>query len=238
MSIAALGDEKRKLLYFCSESLLFGIPREHWDVLYIVRKVFLKGIQRRRDRSKRFSSYGGNSGTSFTDLDPERDLPLFPCLGILAVLLATYDYLRRCYGFSRKGDGLFHSDHYGNYRISRVNLRLHLVLPISPLPLIGFWTYLVLTESYSPGESNAVGFKKFGAELAGRRIIPELLHPDILTDIGTFLMGNSRSNRSTLNVGSLPLVPRRFQKYLGWFWGRKASLIRGESRGVCLVSWF
>src|SRR5260221_4276804 len=46
-------------------------------------------------------------------------------------------------------------------------------------------------------------------------------------------MGNSRSNRSTLNIGSLPLVPRRFLKYLGWLWGRKASLIRGESRGSC-----
>src|SRR5258707_14301080 len=58
-------------------------------------------------------------------------------------------------------------DHYGNYRVSRVNSRLYLVFPISPLPLIGFWTYLVLTESHSPGESNAIGFKKFGAELAG-----------------------------------------------------------------------
>src|SRR5260221_396567 len=54
-------------------------------------------------------------------------------------------------------------DHYGNYRVSRVNLRLYLVFPISPLPLLGFWTYLVLTESHSPGESNAIGFKKFGS---------------------------------------------------------------------------
>src|SRR6266436_2866931 len=98
-----------KLSYFCSVLLLFGIPREHRDVLYIVRKVFLKGIQRRRDRSKRFSSCGGNPGTSFTDLDPEGDLPLFPCLGLLAARLATYEYLRRCYGFSWKGNGLFHS---------------------------------------------------------------------------------------------------------------------------------
>src|SRR5258707_2698950 len=50
-------------------------------------------------------------------------------------------------------------------------------------------------------------------------------------------MGDSRSNRSTLNVGSLPLVPRRFQKYFGWFWGRKASLIRGGIKGklFCLL---
>src|SRR5260370_33559703 len=50
-------------------------------------------------------------------------------------------------------------------------------------------------------------------------------------------MGNSRSDRSTLNVGSLPLVPTCFQKYLGWFWGRKASLIRGGIKGklFCLL---
>src|SRR5258705_479085 len=50
-------------------------------------------------------------------------------------------------------------------------------------------------------------------------------------------MRNPRSNRSTLNVGSLPLVPRRFQKYLGWFWGRKTSLIRGGIKGklFCLL---
>src|SRR5260221_14393589 len=67
--------------------------------------------------------------------------------------------------------------------------------------------------------------------------MPELVHPDILTDIGAFLMGNSRSNRTTLIVGSLPLVPRRFQKYFGWFWGRKASLIRGGIKGklFCLL---
>ena len=141
-------------------------PERPGTYLCIVGKVFLKGMQRRWDRSERFSSCGGNPGPSSTDLDSEGDLPLFPCLGILEVWMATYDYLRRCYGFSCKGDGLFHSDHYGNYRISWVNLRLHLVFPISLLPLIGFWTYLVLTESHSPGESNAIGFKKFGAELA------------------------------------------------------------------------
>src|SRR5258708_23197950 len=57
-------------------------------------------------------------------------------------------------------------DHYGNYRGSQVNIRLHLVFPISPLILVGFWTNLILTESHSPGESSAVRYKKFGAELA------------------------------------------------------------------------
>src|SRR6266436_2680747 len=78
-------------------------------------------------------------------------------------------------------------DQYGNYRGSRVNIRLHL---------------------------------------------------DIFTDIGAFLMGNPRSNCSTLNVGSPSSVPICFQRYLGWFWGRKASLVRGELRGSCFVSWF
>src|SRR5258707_5302850 len=72
----------------------------------------------------------------------------------------------------------------------------------------------------------------------GRRIIPELLHPDIFMDIGAFLMGNPQSNRSTLNVGSPSSVPIRFQRYLGWFWGRKASLVGGESRGSCFVFLF
>src|SRR5258708_94543 len=70
----------------------------------------------------------------------------------------------------------------------------------------------------------------------GRWIIPELHHLDIFTDIGAFLIWNPRSNRSTLNVGSPPSVLRCYQRYLGWFWSRKAGLIRGESRGSCFVS--
>jgi len=66
----------------------------------------------------------------------------------------------------RRGMDFSIGDHYGNYRGSWVNLRLHLVFPISPLLLIGFQTNLVLPESHSPGESNAVRYKKFGAELA------------------------------------------------------------------------
>ena len=65
-----------------------------------------------------------------------------------------------------RGTDISIQDHYGNYRVSQVNLRLYLVFPISPLLLVGFWTYLILTESHSPGESNAVRYKKFGAELA------------------------------------------------------------------------
>jgi len=66
----------------------------------------------------------------------------------------------------RRGMDYSIQDHYGNYRGSWVNLRLYLVFPISSLLLIGFWTNLVLTESHSPGESNAVHYRKFEAELA------------------------------------------------------------------------
>src|SRR5258708_20239376 len=66
----------------------------------------------------------------------------------------------------RRGMDFSIHDHYGNYRGSQVNLRLYLVLLISPLLLIGFWTNLILTESHLPGESNAVCYRKFGAELA------------------------------------------------------------------------
>ncbi len=65
-----------------------------------------------------------------------------------------------------RGTDISIGDHYGNHRSSRVNLRLHLVFPISSLLLIGFWTNLVLAESHSPGEANAVCYEKFGAELA------------------------------------------------------------------------
>ncbi len=66
----------------------------------------------------------------------------------------------------RRGTDFSIQDHYGNYRGSQVNLRLYLVFPISSLLLIEFWTNLILAESHSSGESNAVCYRKFGAELA------------------------------------------------------------------------
>ena len=65
----------------------------------------------------------------------------------------------------RRGMDFSTEDHYRKYRGSQVNIRFHLVFPISPLLLLGFWTNLVLTEGHSPGESKAIGFKKFGTEL-------------------------------------------------------------------------
>src|SRR5258708_8711909 len=130
-------------------------------------------------------------------------------------------------------------EHYGNYRGSQVNIRLYLVFSdISPS------THRILDVFDTHGKPLARRIQRrtlrevWSRTRRGRRIIPELLHPDIFTDICAFLMGNPRSNRSTLNVGSPSSVPIRFQRYLGWFWGRKASLVRGESRGSCFVFLF
>src|SRR5260221_191008 len=49
---------------------------------------------------------------------------------------------------------------------------------------------------------------------------------------------HSFPTRRSSDLGSPSSVPIRFQRYLGWFWGRKASLVRGESRGSCLVFLF
>ena len=45
-------------------------------------------------------------------------------------------------------------------------IRLDLVSRISPLPPNGLRTNLVPTERSFRGESNAIGYKKFGGELA------------------------------------------------------------------------
>src|SRR5258708_34302789 len=67
MSIAALGDEKRKLLYFCSYSFLFGIPQEHRAVLCIVGKEFLTDIQSVSARGKKCRSCDATPETRFRD---------------------------------------------------------------------------------------------------------------------------------------------------------------------------
>src|ERR1700746_3433377 len=51
------------------------------------------------------------------------------------------------------------------YRKSRILIWPHLISLISPLLPYGFRSTLVPTERSYRGESNAVGFKKFGEEL-------------------------------------------------------------------------
>src|SRR5258707_14948477 len=65
ISIFVLGDEKRKLPFFC----LRAFSRNPWsypDVLYIAGKIFLRGIQRSWNRGKRFSGDGVIRETSLT----------------------------------------------------------------------------------------------------------------------------------------------------------------------------
>src|SRR6266436_2829873 len=52
------------------------------------------------------------------------------------------------------------------YRESWVIIRLDLVSLISPLLSYGFWSKLVPTESSFQGASNAIGYERFGEELA------------------------------------------------------------------------
>ena len=52
-------------------------------------------------------SYRENLETRLTTLDPEGDLPLFPCLSLQAAQLVTYEYLRRFYGLWQKGEWTF-----------------------------------------------------------------------------------------------------------------------------------
>src|SRR5258708_28183871 len=54
---------------------------------------------------------------------------------------------------------------------------------------------------------------------------------------GGFVFGNVRSSRLLDDVGSTPSVLIRFQRYWGWFWSRKSSLISGILRGECFILW-
>ncbi len=117
-------------------------------------------------------------------------------------------------------------DHYRKYRSSWVSIRLHLVFEISPP---------------TPWILDKLGThrKLFTRSRTHQRcqIILELYHLDIFMDIGAFLIWDPWSNHSSFNAGSPPSVPRCYQRYLGWFWSRKAGLISENSRGRYFVSW-
>ena len=105
----------------------------------------------RKSRSKiyRFRPRGGFAFISLQQPD-------WRCTNTLDVAMAS----------DRRGMDFSTEDHYRKYRGSQVNIRFHLVFPISPLLLLGFWTNLVPMEGHSLGESNAICYEKFGAELA------------------------------------------------------------------------
>src|SRR5258708_39043512 len=133
------------------------------------------------------------------DLDPEGDLPLFPCLGLLEARLAMYEYLRRCYALSRKGNGLFHSRSIwklqrepGQYKapsgFSDIFPSTRRILDVSGTHVKPF------TRRIQRRTLREVCCRT----RRGRRIVPELLHPDIFTYTRAFLMSNPRFNPSSL----------------------------------------
>src|SRR5258708_20195620 len=105
-------------------------------------------------------------------------------------------------------------------RESRVMTRLHLVSLISPLPPYGFRTNLVPTEMYIRGESNAVGCKKFGEELAEDvGYYWEMSRLAQIRDISAFLFRTAARWTSPLRVECSPSIIILFCPDLYFFGG-------------------
>src|SRR5260370_41580054 len=99
-------------------------------------------------------------------------------------------------------------------------IRTILVSPISPVPHYGNRPKLVSLESYDHGESNAVGCKDLGSELAEAvGIYRETIKGAQIRNIGAFLSWELLSSSSSSFVVSLPSVLGRFHCALGGVWG-------------------
>jgi hypothetical protein len=117
-------------------------------------------------------------------------------------------------------------------------IRPILVSPISPVPHYGNRPKLVSLESYDHGESNAVGCKDFGSELAEDvGIYRETIKGAQIRNIGAFLSWKLLSSSSSSFVVTLPSVLGRFQWCLGWFWSGKPGLGSVLSRGRSVSLW-
>src|SRR5258705_4405688 len=111
-------------------------------------------------------------------------------------------------------------------------IRPILVSPISPVPHYGNRSKLVSLESYDHGESNAVGCKDFGSELAEDvGIYRETIKGAQIRNIGAFLSWKLLSSSSSSFVVTLPSVLGRFQWCLGCFWSGKPGFGRVLSSG-------
>src|SRR5258707_9931923 len=139
-------------LFTCSS---LEISSENRVVSYIVGKVWMRRLQRRWNRRKRFSNDGVIPRTSLSRWILRGGLILGVCLGLWRDGIATYGCLGCCHRLCRKGDGSSHWKYVWRFQESRVNIGLLRIFPISPLPHIEFWTNLVSTESYHRGLSNA-----------------------------------------------------------------------------------
>src|SRR5258706_2020425 len=97
-------------------------------------------------------------------------------------------------------------------------IRPILVSSISPVPHYGNRPKLVSLESYDHGESNAVGCKDFGSELAEDvGIYRETINAAQIRHIGAFLSWKLLSSSSSSFVVTLAAVLRRFQWRFVWF---------------------
>ena len=126
--------------------LLREIPWGNWVVSYVVGKVFLRGLQRRWNREKRFSIHGEITETSWAVWILRRETTLASCLGLLADRETAYGYLGRLRRLCKKGSGSLHRILMWRYRKSQVMIRLHLVSLISLFPPYGFRSNPVPTE--------------------------------------------------------------------------------------------
>src|SRR5258707_9726551 len=98
-------------------------------------------------------------------------------------------------------------------------IRLDLVSLISPLPPYGFRKNLVSTERSFRGESNAVGCKKFGEELAEKvGYYREMNRLAQIRDISAFLFRTAALWTSPLRVECSPSISIRFWPGFGVFW--------------------
>src|SRR5258708_13635499 len=69
VSIPSLGDENQNLPCFLFTYSSSEIPLGYWVILYTVGKEFMRRLQRRWNRRKRFRSGGGILETSFANVD-------------------------------------------------------------------------------------------------------------------------------------------------------------------------
>ena len=99
-------------------------------------------------------------------------------------------------------------------------IRLHLVSLISLLLPYGFRTNLVPTERSIRGESNAVGCRTFGEELAEDvGYYREMSRLAQIRDISAFLFRTAARWTSPLRVECSPSIPIRFWPGLECFGG-------------------
>ncbi len=125
------GGQEPELAMFLFTYPSTEIPLEYWIILYIVGKVFMRRLQRRWNRRKRFRSDGEIPETSLANVDLRGELILEVCLHLLVVLIATYGYLRCCHRLREKGDGSFIWNSMQRIQESQVNIRLPLISLIS-----------------------------------------------------------------------------------------------------------